>query len=125
MTRMHRSLSLQELAEVPTDEPTEKLVRDKIPEIIRADGREPRISILGQDKIEGALEAKLIEEVEEFLNAQGNDEKILELADIYEVLRALAQQNGATDAELLQVAETKRTERGGFSEGYLYQGIKF
>ena len=63
-----------------------KLVRDKIPEIIQADGKAPKTRILSDEEHLEALLDKLGEEYEEFKEAKN----VEELADLYEVLLALA-----------------------------------
>ncbi len=89
-----------------------KLVRDKIPEIIRADGREPVVHSADAEEYRMRLRAKLEEEVAEFLR----DENVEELADILEVLHALAKQVGADKDELEMVREKKFQKRGGFEK---------
>lgn len=90
----------------------EKLVRDKIPELIQQSGQTPIIRILEQDEYRICLEAKLDEEVAEF-HADQNAE---ELADILEVLYALAENIGCSKARLHQIYEEKHAQRGGFQD---------
>ena len=90
-----------------------KLVRDKIPEIIKADGREcDTLIVAGEEKYK-LLEAKLHEEVNEFIE----DKNIEELADVMEVLFGLADSLGYSEEELMGARNKKREERGGFKEG--------
>ncbi len=67
-----------------------KLVRDKIPEIIKADGQECDILIVSKEEKYKLLEAKFQEEVNEFLE----DKNLEELADVMEVLFGLADSLG-------------------------------
>ncbi len=90
-----------------------KLVRDRIPEIIEAEGRTPRTRILGDTAYESALMDKLVEEAEELRSARGED-RPEEAADVYEVLVTLTTHLGMTLDNLARLAERKRTERGGF-----------
>ncbi len=90
-----------------------KLVRDRIPEIIRADGREPDMRVLGQAEYVSSLFDKLVEEAEELRSARGED-RPEEAADVYEVLVTLTTHLGMTLDNLARLAERKRTERGGF-----------
>jgi predicted house-cleaning noncanonical NTP pyrophosphatase (MazG superfamily) len=92
-----------------------KLVRDYIPGIIAMDGRQPATRVLDQAGYLAALRAKLVEEAQE---AQGapEDELLSELADVLEVLRALASARGASWAAIEAEADRKRAERGGFGE---------
>ena len=87
-----------------------KLVRDKIPDIIRSCGEIPNIRILEQEEYLRHLEAKLDEEVGEY----HRDKNAEELADILEVVFALAQAIGCTKEELLEVYRQKHEARGGF-----------
>ena len=90
-----------------------KLVRDKIPDIIRASGRTPRVTTLGTHDYRTALCDKLREEVTELLAADGAD-VIEEAADILEVLTAIAAEHGATIDSIVDIARRKREQRGGF-----------
>ena len=62
-----------------------KLVRDKIPEIIEADGKYCKTRILSGEEYIAALEAKLNEEVAEYQK----DKNLEEIADVFEVLQAI------------------------------------
>ena len=97
-----------------------KLVRDKIPEIIRTDGKECEIRVAqGKEKYE-LLEKKLMEEVNEFLE----DKNLEELADVMEVLFGLAREIGYSEEDLLRKREEKKSERGGFEDGVILQYLK-
>ena len=89
-----------------------KLVRDKIPEIICDQGEMPDFRILEQDEYTRRLEAKLDEEVAEF----HRDKNLEELGDILEVTFSLAENLGYTREELLRTCEMKREKRGGFRD---------
>lgn len=89
-----------------------KLVRDKIPEIICAQGETPRIRVLDQAEYTVCLEAKLDEEVREY----HRDRNLEELADILEVVYALVEDLGYTRQELEAVYDRKHDARGGFRE---------
>lgn len=92
-----------------------KLVRDKIPEIIRADGKECEIRVAeGKEKYE-LLEKKLMEEVNEFLE----DKNLEELADVMEVLFGLDNELGYSEEDLIRKREEKKSERGGFEDGMM------
>ncbi|MDR3597730.1 nucleoside triphosphate pyrophosphohydrolase [Clostridium sp.] len=86
-----------------------KLVRDKIPEIIKADGRECGIEVVVKEEKYKLLEDKLQEEVNEFLE----DKNLEELADVMEVLFGLADSLGYGEEELLKVRDKKRELRKG------------
>lgn len=96
-----------------------KLVRDKIPQIIETDGRKCEIRIAEKDECLKLLELKLKEEVEEFLM----DKNLEELADIMEVLFALSDNLGYSEKDLLEKREDKKSERGGFKEGIVLRRV--
>ena len=89
-----------------------KLVRDKIPEMIRAQGETPHTRILEQEEYTAQLEAKLDEEAAEF----HRDRNLEELADILEVVYALAEDLGHTRQNLEAVYHRKHNARGGFRD---------
>lgn len=89
-----------------------KLVRDKIPEIIRANGEEPVTRILTDDEYLPALISKLKEETAEF----EADHSVEELADIAEVLEALATAIGQSPVAVEQARQEKAAKRGGFEQ---------
>jgi predicted house-cleaning noncanonical NTP pyrophosphatase (MazG superfamily) len=92
-----------------------KLVRDLIPEIIRADGREPVTRVLSPGEYEAQLHVKLAEEATELLEAP-EGERLEEMADVYEVLSALALNFGFTMEGVAQAAADKRFRRGAFAD---------
>ena len=89
-----------------------KLVRDRIPELIKSQGETPNIRILEREEYLRHLEKKLDEEVGEY----HRDKNAEELADILEVVFALAEAIGCSKVDLLAVYEKKHTERGGFRD---------
>lgn len=97
-----------------------KLVRDKIPEIIKVDGRECETLVVTEEEKYKLLEDKLQEEVNEFLE----DKNLEELADVMEVLFGLANSLGYSEEELLKARDKKREERGGFKKGIVLKSVK-
>lgn len=89
-----------------------KLVRDRIPEICRANGTIPLVRILSDEEFRRCLAAKLDEEVAEF----HEDLCAEELADILEVVYALAETIGSSEEVPNALRWKKRAERGAFSE---------
>jgi predicted house-cleaning noncanonical NTP pyrophosphatase (MazG superfamily) len=87
-----------------------KLVRDKIPELIAQSGEKPLVRILDSQEYIACLEAKLDEEAGEY----HRDKNAEELADIIEVVFALAAVHGVSEEELLTQRLRKRESRGGF-----------
>jgi predicted house-cleaning noncanonical NTP pyrophosphatase (MazG superfamily) len=97
-----------------------KLVRDKIPSLLKDAGKDPVIKILKNEKLLDALNEKLVEEHSEYID--GN--RIEELADMIEVILAIAKQRGLNEDELMKIVAGKRESRGGFSRGYFYTNEK-
>lgn len=89
-----------------------KLVRDKIPEIIKAEGKELKTRILDDAEYLDALVSKLKEEVAEF----EADHSIKELADVTEVIRALMDELGITKDELEKNRAERAESRGAFKD---------
>lgn len=89
-----------------------KLVRDRIPEIMRENGETPHTKVLDETACRRELLKKLDEETAEYKES-GEAE---ELADILEVLLALAAAQGVSEEELQRLCAEKRKARGGFSE---------
>jgi predicted house-cleaning noncanonical NTP pyrophosphatase (MazG superfamily) len=92
-----------------------KLVRDKIPDLIRASGRTPRVRALDGAAYATALHHKLLEEAEELRSAPTASAALEEIADVLEVLTAIAALHGATLDDVVKRADRKRAERGGFT----------
>ncbi len=92
-----------------------KLVRDRIPEIIRQSGNECEVVILSQAEYRQALRLKLIEEATEVAEANDN-ELVAELADLYEVIDALMASYGISGDRILNAQAKRRETRGGFTE---------
>lgn len=89
-----------------------KLIRDKIPEIIKNSDKTPHTHILDSDEYLTELDRKLDEECAEF----HKDKNVEELADIMEVVYTLASAIGSSPNELEQVRKEKAEKRGGFKK---------
>lgn len=96
-----------------------KLVRDRIPEIIAAAGKTCTTEILSDEAYLCMLDAKLDEELAEYHKEQN----IEELADLSEVLRAVAVARGYTLDELEHVRAEKAQKRGGFEKKILLKEV--
>ena len=92
-----------------------KLVRDQIPEIIAAAGRQPVTRVLDQAGYQAALRTKLLEEAREAEEA-ADGQLASELADVLEVLQALAAAYDMSWEDVVSEAGRKRAERGGFDQ---------
>ena len=89
-----------------------KLVRNRIPEIIAAQGEVPITRILENEEYLCALEQKLVEETAEYHFSR----EIEELADILEVVFALADSIGCSRENLMEICQRKHEARGGFRD---------
>lgn len=92
-----------------------KLVRDRIPEIIRENDQDCYIEILSDEDYIQALHDKLIEEANEAANAEGDD-LVKELADLYEVMNALMVVMQIKPDEIQERRKQRRLNRGGFEK---------
>lgn len=92
-----------------------KLVRDRIPEIIKANGEVPVTRILDDKEYKEELEKKLYEEYQEVLGATGKD-RVEELADMLEVMKYLARLENSTIEEVTTIAQEKSKKRGAFED---------
>jgi predicted house-cleaning noncanonical NTP pyrophosphatase (MazG superfamily) len=100
-----------------------KLVRDRIPEIIRANGDEPIVYRAEADEYRRRLREKLGEEVGEFLDAD-DDHAVEELADVLEVVYALAADLGVDQERLERARAVKAQERGAFADRIVWTGVR-
>lgn len=89
-----------------------KLVRNRIPEIVQKAGKQPVTRVLTQEEYLQALDTKLGEEVAEYQA----DKSLEEMADVLEVLQAICVARGFTLEQLEQERAKKAQERGGFQE---------
>ncbi|WP_183279801.1 nucleoside triphosphate pyrophosphohydrolase [Clostridium fungisolvens] len=96
-----------------------KLVRDYIPEIIMKSGKNCIVSKANNEEKFSKLKNKLTEEVQEFMEA----ENLEELADVMEVLFALANSLGYSEDDLMSMRAKKREARGGFEEGIILEKV--
>lgn len=98
-----------------------KLVRDKIPEIIMNEGKEPTIKQIQDDQeYLRLLVIKLLEEVKEFQASLEQEE----LADIFEVLDAILNISQLPMRHITYLRKLKLAERGGFSQRYYLVSVK-
>ena len=95
----------------------DKLVRDGIPARLEASGVEYEARIASPTELRALLLAKLQEEVGELLGAADDADAVDEMADIREILAALATQYGADEEEMRVRQCRKREARGGFDRG--------
>lgn len=96
-----------------------KLVRDRIPEIIESSGKTCSTEILSPEDYLRMLDAKLDEELAEY----HKDQNIEELADLLEVIHAAAIARGYTLEDLEQIRAEKAGKRGGFEKRILLKEV--
>ena len=92
-----------------------KLVRDNIPNIIKNNGETPITRILTNEEYKQELEKKLYEEYQEVLESSGED-RIEELADMLEVIKALAKLENKDLEDIINIANQKNSKRGAFND---------
>ena len=96
-----------------------KLVRDKIPGIIEADGKTCEIETLSDEEYLKMIDAKLDEELAEYHKEQNLEE----LADLLEVVRTAAIARGYSVEDLEMLRESKMEKRGGFQKRILLKKV--
>jgi len=97
-----------------------KLVRDKIPEIIKRNKKNPIIHIADEEEYWEKLKEKLKEEVNEFLE-ESNEE---ELADIFEVIDAICDFKKFNKEEIKIIQKEKAEKRGGFKKKIILEKVE-
>ena len=91
----------------------DKLIRDKIPEIIEEAGKNYGIEVMGEDDYRRALLEKLGEEADEALHCDVQDLET-EMADLLEVLDAIVEEFNLSYEEIVKIKDKRRNKRGGF-----------
>ena len=96
-----------------------KLVRDRIPEIIEQAGQTCSCSILSDEEYLKMLDKKLNEELAEYQESKSMEE----LADLLEVVRAVATARGSSPEEVEEIRRLKAEKRGGFEKKILLEEV--
>lgn len=99
-----------------------KLVRDKIPEIIKADGKNPIAHIADDQEYWQKLVEKLREETAEFSAEDSNISD--ELADILEVILTICDFKKISQEKLERIRKEKAEKRGGFKNKIILERVK-
>lgn len=97
-----------------------KLVRDRIPEVIEQAGKKAQIQQVNSLGLHRYALDKLREEVEEFVENPCAEEA----ADILEILDFICTREGISDREIKAAAIAKRVERGAFEMGYILEWVE-
>lgn len=92
-----------------------KLIRDRIPEIIENDHKTCTTKILNDEEYLKCLQSKLLEECHEVIDAEGEDIK-KEIADVLEVLEALENTLHIDHQEVLSIKQKKASSNGAFDK---------
>lgn len=88
----------------------DKLIRDKIPQIIKSAGKSYKVEVMKDEEYKLYLEKKLLEEINEYLESK----EIEELADIFEVIYAIFDINDISMEKVEEIRKKKANERGVF-----------
>ncbi|HYE82311.1 MAG TPA: nucleoside triphosphate pyrophosphohydrolase [Clostridia bacterium] len=97
----------------------DKLIRDKIPEIIESKGNKAVIEISDNEKLKEYLNNKLVEELEEYQESGS----VEELADIVEVIYAILDYNNISIEQFERLRNVKSSERGAFKKGLILKEV--
>ncbi len=100
-----------------------KLVRDKIPDICRANGEEPFTRVLNPEEYWEYLLKKDQEELEEVKTAESLEKRKKELADKLELIRAMAEFSGFSLEDIIVEADRKKQKNGGFDKRLLLEKV--
>lgn len=97
-----------------------KLIRDKIPDIIKETGKQPIIEVLSDEEYKAQLDAKLSEELKEYLA----EDSVEELADLVEVVYAILKFKGTSIEEFEEIRRNKACKRGGFEKRLFLKEVR-
>lgn len=93
-----------------------KLIRDKIPQIISMTGKSYKTRVLEDQEYTKELQKKTKEELQEYLEADNDKDAKEELADLLELIHSLAEVHSSSIEEIEIIREKKAEQRGGFKE---------
>lgn len=97
-----------------------KLIRDNIPEIIEKSGKEAIVKKLTDEEYLEALNLKLGEELQEYIESG----EVEELADIVEVIYGILHYKGVSINEFESIRQNKAEERGAFRERLMLSEVR-
>ena len=95
----------------------DKLVRDRIPEIIEGKGSHAVVEVLDESPFKWYLDEKLLEELREYQE----DGSVGELADLVEVVYAILDSKGISVEEFKRIGVSKAEEHGGFQKKLIFK----
>ena len=96
-----------------------KLIRDQIPQIIEASGKQCVCEVLSESEYLEMLDAKLTEELAEYQESKSMEE----IADLLEVIHAVIKARGSSLAEVEKIRTEKALKRGGFEKKILLESV--
>lgn len=96
-----------------------KLVRDRIPEILDGKGVPYEKHIASPEEYRTELLRKLTEEVAEFTESNGNPEELADILEVIEAIKKLPEY-----ADVVEIQKRKREEKGGFENRIILKGQK-
>ena len=91
-----------------------KLIRDKIPEIVKSKGEEINVYIASEEEYNKKLLEKVLEEANEIVNSKNNEELKEEISDLYEVLDSILKNKSISKNEILEIQKQKKEKKWGF-----------
>ena len=107
------------ITDLPIENKYPKLIRDRIPEIIEADGRQAQTRVLDDVEYLQFLLKKVPEEAEELASATSTSNILEEIADLKEIFDAILELHGVSSAEIQAIQDEKRQKLGGFNRRLL------
>lgn len=93
-----------------------KLIRDRIPEIIKKAGWKPTVRKLKKAEFLKTLRKKVLEEARELIRAKDKKGVINEIVDIQELIDTLTSEIGLSKPKIKRLQAAKRKKRGGFKK---------
>jgi len=94
-----------------------KLIRDRIPEIIEHEGGGAKIRTLSDEEYKQELLIKLVEEAREALESKGDNKELTkEIGDVLEVIDYLIKVFGLDEKEIKRTKKERKQSRGGFDK---------
>ncbi len=100
-----------------------KLVRDKIPEILKKKGVKPVIRTADENEFIEYLKKKILEESDELVKARKENQELEEIVDILEALNAYLKTRNISPDALERLRKFKLRKRGGFEKRVILEGV--
>jgi len=101
-----------------------KLVRDKVPDMIETDGGKPKTRILSDEEFSRYLKDKLVEEAEELCLAFKDEDIKNEIVDVYEIFLALLKNHKIKLEEIEKLRQEKNRKNGSFQKKIFLESIE-